>query len=633
MEWFGYTGRILKVNLTTGKIKVLMEHPEDLRKFIGGMGMNCKLFADLYTPKTDPYSSENPLILGTGPMVGTLTPGASRITGITKFPATAAIAVSCGSMSFAFQLKQAGYDHVIIQGQATQPVYLQIIDDDVALCDAGGIWGRDIVETTDWLWAKHESCGVIAIGQAGEHLVRTALALVDKTSTFGRGGLAAVMGSKNLKAIITRGTKGIRVAHPERFTALYKTLFERIRTYPHRKDWHKLGMLRNTPFSAVLGAQGAKEKARQASDRIYLKKLKKHRFACPSCPMGDKDILEIREGEFAGLIDYTSSVINPFFLLLLKDITSYNQAVKAFDIMNRYGLDSLNVPALVDFCTDLYERGILTKEITGLEWKRDFTTLVKVSEMIAFRQGFGNLLADSWRKLAERFEDIEKDMLVVKGLEQVFEPRFLRLGTMEFEQVVNPKGAHVASGGSPTYMAPGRPLTDFEPHFHRMGIPQSAFARIYSPPVKEMGINVGRLTRFAEEWYTILTSQGICARAQMNRFWSLNLVTAFYNAITGFDLQASDLRTAAERTWNLLKLLNAKEGFSRRDDTFPDQWFKPLQFGDLEVQFQDFFGGVVITPEIAIQLIDDYYDERGWNPQTGLPTPEKIKELGLTPYL
>ncbi|NVM27704.1 MAG: hypothetical protein HWN65_02590 [Candidatus Helarchaeota archaeon] len=629
MDWKGYTGNILKVNLTTQDISIEQEDPEDLKKFIGGIGMNCKLAADLFKPNTEPLSPENIVIVGTGPLVGTITPGASRIVGISKFPATNAIANSCGSMSFGFHLKQAGFDHLILSGKSEHPTYLQIWNDKIELRDAAQMWGRDIVDATDFLRTKYGQCGVIAIGQAGENLVKSAMALVDKTATFGRGGLGAIMGSKNLKAVVAKGTKGIQIADNEKFKELFKKQFERIRNYPYRKAWHKLGMQRGAPISALLGGLGDKKRSRHCNERTYLKKLKKRRFACPSCPMGDKDILEIKEGDFSGLIQYTTSVFNPFMLFLFQNVNTYNEAVKAFDLMNRYGLDSLEIPVMLEFCTDLFERGILTKEMTGVEWKRDFDTLMNTIEMIARREGFGNILADGWQKLADLYEDIEKDMLVIKGLAQVFEPRIMRLGTMEFEQVVNPKGAHVASGGSPTYFASGRPPDTFKPHFYRMGIPESAFDRIFSPPLKEMGINIGRLTRFAEDWYTVLTSLGLCARAQMNRFWGLESVTAFYNAVTGFDLHPDDLRLAAERTWNLLKILNAKEGFSRKDDKFPEQWFHSLQFEKLEVKFQDFYGVTEITPEIAGQLLDDYYDERGWDRKTGLPTPHKIKELDL----
>ncbi len=633
MDWKGYTGNILKIDLTVDKISIIKQNVDNIKQFIGGLGINTKLAADLIKPKIDPLSSENVIIIGVGPLVGTITPGASRTVGSTKFPATGAIAYSCGSMSFGFNLKHSGFDHIIISGKAEDPVYLVILNEHIELIDASDIWGKDIVESTNFLQKKYSESGVIAIGQAGENLVYGSLALIDKTSTFGRGGLGAVMGSKNLKAIVTKGSRGISIANPKEFNQLYKKLFERIRKYPQRESWHELGMLRSLPVGMILKASGQHKKARQCSERVYLKKLKKRRIACPSCPMGDKDILELQEGNFKGLINYTSSVINPFLMFTLDDLNTYDEAIKSFDLVSRYGLDSLTITSLLKFCTHLYEKGILTKENTGIEWKSDYRTLVQLIEMIVYRKGFGNILADGWKSLAETYKSVENEMLIVKGLDIIFEPRFLRLGTMEFEQVVNPKGAHVASGGSPTYLGAGGSIDKFKMHFDRMGVPNSAIGRLFTPPLKEMVVNVGRLTRYSEDWYTVLTSLGICARAQMNRFYGLELVTDIYNAVTGFNMQLDDLRIAAERTWNLLKIMNIKEGFSRKDDKFPEEWFKPLKFGENILKFQDFFGETIITPEVANQLLDDYYDERGWDKIRGIPMQEKIKELSLEMYL
>ena len=632
MEWNGYTGNILNVDLTEDKLSVIKQNSNDLKQFIGGFGMNCKLGSTRIRPTADPFAPENFIIIGVGPLVGTITPGASRTAGISKFPATGAIANSCGSMSFGFHLKNAGYDHIVISGKAEKSAYLQIIDEHVELRDAKDIWGQDIVETTDFLWKKHGSSAVIAIGQAGENMVRGALTLIDKTSTFGRGGLAAVMGSKNLKAIVVQGTKGISIAHPKEFNQVYKKIFERIRNYPQRQSWHEVGMLRSLPIGLMLTAQGQKKKARQVSDRNYLKKLKKRRIACPSCPMADKDILEIKEGEHCGLIQYTSSVINPFLMFTLKDLSTYDEVIKIYDLINRYGLDSLTITALFELFTRLHEKGIITEETLGFEWKSDYETLAKVVEMIAYRKGLGDTLAGSWWEIGKKFK-VEEKILAVKGLDVIFDPRFMRLGTMEFEQVVNVKGAHVASGGSPTYATSGGSMERFETHFKRMGIPDPAIKRIFKPLREEMMINVPRLTRYSEDWYALLTSMGLCARAQMNRFYSMENVTNFYNAVTGFDMSQEDLRLAAERSWNLLKILNAREGFSRKDDKFPKEWFNNLKYGDNELQLHDFFGTTAITPTIANQLLDDYYDERGWNVEDGLPSQEKVKELGLEPYM
>ena len=632
MDLYGYTGNILDVNLTNNKISVITENPDDLRKFIGGSGMNCKLGAERLIPRTDPLSPENLVIVGTGPLVGTITPGASRSVGFSRFPATGAIANSCGSMGFGFNLKQAGFDHIIISGRSEKPVYLLVWDDHIELCDARHLWGQDIVDTTNSLWKQYESSGVIAMGQAGENLVYGALALIDKTTTFGRGGLGAVMGSKNLKAIVSKGSKGISVADPKEFNKLFKKQIERIRNYVHRDSWIKLGMLRGTPISMGLAAAGHTDKAQQASQRTYLKKIKKRRIACPSCPMADKDILEIREGEFSGTINYTSSIINPFFMLSVEGLDTYNQAVKMFDIINRYGLDSITIANLFQFISNMYEKGIITEDDIGFQWNRDYKTILRLVESITKREGFGNLLADGWKKLAEINETIANEMITVKDLGQFFDPRTTRLGTMEFEQVVNVKGAHVASGGSPTYMGAGGSMEDFRIHFKRMGVPDSATSRLFSPPKKEMGVNVGRLTRYSEDWYTVLTNLGLCARAQMNRFWGIETTTAFYNAVTGFDISIEEMRKAAERTWNLLKLMNVKEGFSRKDDQFPKEWFKPIKLGAHMAELKDFTGTTNITPEIANLLIDDYYDERGWNKNNGSPTAEKIKELGLEKF-
>jgi len=634
MDWYGYTGNILNVNLTDNKIWIEQEDKNDLKRFIGGIGMNCNLGAELLIPKIDPLSTKNVIILGTGPLVGTLTPGTSRTVGFSKFPATGAVANSCGSMSFGFNLKQAGYDHVVISGKSESSVYLLIEDDHIELVSANDLWGSDIVETTNKLWKKHQGCGVIAIGQAGENKVFGALTLIDKTATFGRGGLGAIMGSKSLKAVVAKGTKGILIAHPKEFNKLFKKQFKRIANYPQRDSWIELGMLRSLPVNMMLAAKGERKKARQATDKYYLKNLKKKRIACPSCPMGDKDILEIRDGEYSGLINYTSSVINPYLMLILDGLESADQAVKVFDLISRYGLDALTITALFQFLGTMYEKSILTKEDIGFEWKNDYQTLIHLIEIISKRKGdFGNLLADGWKEIAKFNETLANEMLTVKGLDVVFEPRFLRLGTMEFEQVVNPKGAHVASGGSPTYVGAGGSMEKFKRHFTRMGVPDSAVERLFIPPVEGMRVNVGRLTRYSEDWYTILTSLGICARAQMNRFWSLELATEFYNAVTGFNLENDDLRVAAERTWNLLKVLNSKEGFTRKNDKFPSEWFKPLKFGPSTLEFKDFFGATVITHDIANQLLDDYYDERGWNKKDGLPTKEKIYQLGLAQFL
>lgn len=634
MEWKGYTGNILNVNLTDNKISLLKLNLDDVRNFIGGLGINTKIAAELIKPKIDPLSPENHIIIGAGPLVGTIIPGSSRTVANCKFPATGANAYSCGSMSFGFNMKQAGYDHIIISGRAERPSYLVIWDDHVELCSASDLWGKDIITTHNKLEKLYESCGTIIIGQAGEHLVFYSLSLIDKIATLGRGGFGAVMGSKNLKAVVAKGSKGLHIADPERFNKLYTTLFERIKNYPLRESWHALGMLRSLPVGMLFKVSGQDEKAKQCNEKEYLKNLKRRRIACPSCPMGDKDILNPEEHDPKGLSYYATSIINPFLMFAdLNDLKSNYEAILAHDRCNQYGLDYMMVVAILNYCNKLHENGLLNKKDIGIEWKLDFETLVILIEKIAYRKGFGDILASAFNELVNTYGNLNYLIPLVKGLDIVFEPRLFHLGTMEFEQVVNPKGSHVASGGSPTYAGAASSINKFHTHFNRMGIPSFAIERIFKPSIPEMKINVGRLTRYAEDWYSILTSLGLCARAQMNRFYSLSSVTELFNAVTGLEMDPEDIRIAAERTWNLIKLMNMKEGFSRKDDRFPEEWFRPLKFGQKTFEFLDFFGEISITPNIANQLLDDYYDERGWDNITGNPTDKKVIELGLKRFL
>ena len=604
---YGYSGNVLFVDLTTGKIETEPLDEELIRDFIGGLGINLKLAYDLIKPGTDPLSPENPIVIGTGPLTGTVVPASSRMYITTKMPISGAIGWAGGAMSFGCMLKNAGYDHVIVTGKAKNPVYLNINDDTVSIEDASHLWGSDTNQTTEGLWKTHKNSGIISIGQAGENLVKFAIALVDRISTVGRGGFGAVMGSKNLKAIVSSGTKGVKVSDKKRLMESYGQLFERIKKYPLREDWVKFGLIRSIPV---------------VPKDLYLNKLKKGRIACPSCPIADKDVIEICEGEFSGLVSYSASVVNAYQLGVI-GTGSYDKAIKCFDVINRYGLDAIMVTNLFIFISDLYKHKIITdKDTDGWAPKSDFDKIVKLLQDISYRRGFGDTLADGFEGIIDRFgKESAEYTSVVKGQGLIVDPRMLRLGTLEFEQFINPRGSHDASGGSPTYFSPGRKLEDFRKHFDRTGIPLDAVERIFVPPEENMGISVGRLTRYAEDWFTVMGSLGICVRAQMNRFYSAKLCAELYSSVTGIETNREELMKAAERSWNVLKAANVREGFDRKDDKFPEQLLKS--------RILYFYGNVKLTRELVDKLLDDYYDERGWDIKKGIPLREKLIELGL----
>jgi len=623
MEMGGYAGNVLHVDLTKNEIEREPLDPELAKSFIGGLGVNVKFAYDLIKPGTDPLSPRNVIIIGAGPLVGTIAPGSSRVYAVAKFPINNTIGwAGGGGMSFGCMLKNAGYDHVIIKGRAAEPVFLKISDDDVKICDAEGLWGKETNKTADELWKKHgRQAGIISIGQAGENLVKFAMAYIDKTSTLGRGGFGAVMGSKNLKAIIARGTKGVRVSDSKRFMKLCDELFERIKKYPRLKEWQDFGLLVSLPF---------------LPKELYLEKLKKARICCTSCPIGDKDVIQIKEGEFKGLTAYTSSVVNMVMPMLLG--LPYDKAVKCSALLDDYGMDMFEFFAVLDFVNKLYDNGMITKEYLESKIEYDVESLAEWARKIAYREGVGDVLAEGSRAVINEFgKESEKFAPpMAKGLTTYIGPGIWdRFGTLELDQILSPRGSHVGSGGSPTYFTV-RPLEQFITHFDRMGIPEDAVKRIMPEPrdwpwgvqtglvspEEKMGLNVGRLTRYSEDWFTALACLGTCARAQINRFYSAKTCAELYSAATGIEIDRKELMRRAERVWNLLKAANVREGFSRKDDKPPESWFeKPT--------FMDYTGKVEITREIANKFLDYYYEERGWDVKKGIPTREKLLDLGL----
>lgn len=637
MRYYGYAGQILYVDLSTGESK---SEPLDLelaRKFIGGFGLSTKLAYDLIPPGIDPLAPENAIIFGAGALAGTMAPGSSRLVVSTKFPETNTVSYGNGSMTFAPRLKFAGYDQLVITGRAAKPVYLRISDNGVELCDASHLWGKDLCETTEELWRTHGTkSSVIAIGQSGENLVKISVALVDETASIGKGGLPAVMGSKNLKAIVVGGSRGIEVADPARFMKAINQTLERVREYPLRDDWIKVGINKVLTTFIQKGIECNDETEvypRQKANElygfeVYLNKVKQGRMSCPSCPMGDKEILGVKEGNYKGLVSYASGfTARNLDFGIHCGVDSYDKIVKCMDIANRWGVDIHSFSRCIEYAVHLFEMGVITEADTdGLVLKRDFDTTCKLLEQTAFRKGFGDVLADGQLGLIKKFgHRAEKQAGQIKGLEVAFEPISGGVGSMEFAQVVSPRGGHHQAGGSPAY-APDQPKEQFARHCLRMGSSPEAVARIFDSP---FGVDIGRLTKFAEDWYSVLSSLGLCVRAQLNRFYSINLNAELYSAATGIEMTPAELIRTGERAWNLLKASNVKEGFSRKDDRFPDRWFEPIKGEHGEEIRLHHYWGKPLTREDTEKMLDSYYDERGWDKSTGLPTRQKLVELGL----
>jgi aldehyde:ferredoxin oxidoreductase len=625
MSTFGYMGKALHVDLTTGEYETKALDLNAARDYMGGLGLNAFLMDQTYHSGTDPLSPDNPIILGAGPLVGTGTPGAAKIVATTRFPLNGTISESVGSMRFALNLKGAGFDHLIITGRSKKPVVLVLEDDRASFVDAKELWGNDIFETTDALKKSHagRKSSVIAIGPAGENSVAFSLALVDKASTIGRGGLGAVMGSKNLKAFVAMGDQRPMVHDPEKLKALLSGIRERLKRFKNHPRVLELGIMENwNNYTHQLFAcrnftrTFSPEKATELYGPDVYRSFKMKRFGCPSCFTPDKDYLEVREGPHKGFKTTTTSYLNSVTIGHLFDLNQPSDktvGLRFLDRLDRMGLDMFAFGIMLDFLVTMCEEGKLDPARFDLPLKREEETLEKWVTAIASRKGSGDVLARGWRALLEELgQEYETEAPIIKDCDVFWEPRLVGLGTMEFEQIVSLKGARSASGGSPTYL-PGQTeenLPLFRRHLDRMGADGGAIDRIMDSP---LGFNVGRMTRYAEDWYTILSSLGICNRHFNNRFYSYELCQKLFSAVTGFEVDENHLRESAVEIWNTLKRLNQKEGFGIADDRPPEIWFKPMKGAEGQsLVLRDYFGKTELGREDITRLVEDYYDERGW---------------------
>lgn len=617
----GYMGKILYVDLTSGRVR---EEPLELslvEKFLGGYGINNWLAYQTIPLHADPLSPENAIIVGAGPFTGTIIPGAAKLEVTTKFPINGAFATASGGGGFPLRLKSCGYDHVVITGEAPFPAYLLLSGQGPELRDASELWGKDNYDTIDLLRGRHEPCSIVPIGPAGENLVSLSITSVDKAATVGRGGLPAVMGAKRLKAMVAcQGNHGVSVANRQRFVRLVNALHERILKWPGRADLMEKGLMEGG--YTVSSSYACATEVPPGIEQPYIQL--RMRLACPSCTQGEKSRVCLPDGDFAGVMSYM-----PHFWMENfggEGRQAHDRAIKYSDTLNRLGLCHMNFSHLFLFACRLYQEGVISRQDAGgIELKPNLDTALRVAELTAHREGLGEVFAQGLVPTAQQFGEAALRRLThVKGQAIVFDARLKGLGTMEFSQVINHRGSHVAAGGSPAY-APNRPLSDFLRHGERMGADPDALKRA----VGEGGFNPGRYTKFSDDWFALFHCLGLCNRAFLNRFYHINSIADLYQALTGREVSGRELMKAAERAFNLGKFLNTRVGFNRKDDAPPCAWFEPLQRQGKEYRFSDYYGTKTLTPADVDRFLDDYYEERGYDPHNGNPTPGILAELGV----
>jgi aldehyde:ferredoxin oxidoreductase len=636
MVYHGFAGTTLFVDLATKKIDMKSLDLSLAAKFIGGWGMDLRMAYSLIKSGETPLSAINPIIISAGPLVGTMFPSAAKIVATTKLPLTGTIAGAVsGSRRFGFMLKSAGYDQLIITGKSENPVYLEVIDDRISICDAKHLWGRkDSYEVSDELMNEGKN-GIIAIGAAGENLVSFSLCLVDKNYHLGRGGLGAVMGSKKLKAIVVRGTGGISIREKRKFMNLVGRIRKQILNHPSFEKMKDLGTMAGWETYIETMNEGNWDK--DTYDKFYgfqnFAKVKTKILACTACMLPCAVSYEIKSGEFKGHGTQTGHFDVIAAMGHRLEIADYRDAIELMDLLNRCGLCCMTFSGLVDFVTRLFEQGTITRHQTGgLELKRNLNTYILLANIISRREGFGNILADGWKTTSQILGiDSSTEYLQgrgeVKGADSIYDARFRSFDAISITQIVHPRGAHSASAHSAS-INPLQSIDVVRKDCKKMGVDTEALNRIFDPS-NPLGFSAGRLARHAEDAYAVYNSLGICTIYAVLGVLSIEILAEAYSAATGIQTSARELKKAGELVHNLLKVLNVREGFERKNDVIPEIWLKPRKTPDGLVKMKDYYGKKVLTRNDVHEILDEYYDERGWELDRGRPTKEKLIELGL----
>lgn len=614
-----YLGQTLKVDLSTGKVATEPLDNALVQKFVGGFGVISWNAYNLIPRGVDPLSAENPIVFGAGALGGTLAPGSSKIMAVTRFPVNGTIGMASGG-SGGDTLRYAGYHQFTVVGKAPSPVVLKIWDDDIELLPAGELWGKDIAQTTDQLKKQFgDECTVIAIGPPGERLSTISMAFVNKGGNLGKGGLGAVMGSKNLKAILIRGTRGVRVSDVKRFTRTVDPLFEAMLKLPYRNDWLGMGV-----SISYWGRRSTWSKTPSEAQDPYgtaeFEKVWRWYFTCPTCPMSCKAWVETPGGRMAPL----SGTMLP--VRIWREFAGGNvgMAYQLSDLCNRNGIDHWEVAGLIKLLITLFQDGVINLEDTdGLALKKDYETVAQLLDKLVRREGIGDLIADGIPALVKAFgKEVTERAVLIKGVHPLEDPRRHFHG-WSVDEIVNPRHPVGQPGNSPAFFG-GRPLQEFVKYLERLHVPREAIERVCA----SNSVNMARLTRYAEDFYSTCSCLGVCIRVPLVQTYSLESMAELWSAASGLEISPAELMKAGERAWNIIKMANVREGFSRKDDKIPQAFLQPLVVEGKTFTLKDYYGNP-LSQEAIERLIDDYYQERGWTTAEGIPTREKLTELGL----
>jgi aldehyde:ferredoxin oxidoreductase len=617
----GYFGKQLRISLDTKETRVEEIDSAVLKKYLGGVGYGARVLYDEIKKGIDPLSPDNKIVFATSPLTANNIPGGGSIMLCFKSPLTHIWGESrCGG-DFGPDMRRAGFDALIIEGRAPEPVFLVINDDDVSLRPAGHLVGEKvtakIARIRDEL--NDPKISVMCIGPAGEKLVKIATVMLAHRAA-GRCGAGAVMGSKNLMGIAVKGSRQAKVANPEKMKTAIKNAMNIIRESETAAGFKEHGTPGDMGPNDAAGDWPTKNwhsnswgKGEELYDKFFEQHLVKNNGCYRGCPIACGRIADVKTGKFETPAHEGSEYesLSAFTAFVLNE--NIEAAVHSTYLCNEYGIDTISAGALIAFAMECYENGILTKEDVAdmdLSWGNP-DVLPELVRMISLREGIGDILAEGVKVAAEKIgKGSEEFAIHGKGLEApAHDPR-------------SGKALAVTYGTASRGLCHIQPLEGMAYDSGKLdwglreyGIPDPNSVDRWDEKGK------GQIVKVLQDGLVLPDILNTC-KFFMYAGITLGNLAELLSASTGWDITGRDLLKVGERVLNLQRLFNMREGLSRKDDILPERIKQQPAFGFYEKEEQcaikDFEG-----------MLDEYYAARRWDIRTGMPSKEKLKELGL----
>jgi aldehyde:ferredoxin oxidoreductase len=616
---FGYNGMIFRVDLDRDTVS--KESPDLLfyRRYMGGWGFIAYYLLRETKPGMNPLAPENILVIAPGVVTGAPIACSGRGAIGAKSPLSGAFGAAEAGGFFSAELKHAGCDCIVVDGRSEKPVYLWIDDGELEIRDAGHLWSLDTGDALDKI-RDEQSCPnakAAMIGLAGENLARVACVMDGEKDAYGRGGLGAVMGSKNLKAVAAHGTMRANVADPDRLRSHARELAKNLKDDPSQLHlWGTGGDLTSMVMEGNLPTRNFRDGNFPSPKRISSMYWKEHgeligMEGCYACPIRCKKVVKISEPwevnpRYGGPEYETEASLGSNC-----GVEDEKAIFKGNELCNRYSLDTIETGATIAFAMECFENGVISKEDTGgLELRfGNGEAMVKMVKMIANREGLGDLLAEGTKRAAMKLGgDAMKYSIQVKGQEvPMHEPRLKR--ALGVGYAVSPTGADHVHNLHDTAITTEGGLSMFRP-----------FGLLEPLPLQDLGPKKIQALMYRQHLVAMLNSIGFCFFYLFQPKASPIDVTAIVRAVTGWDTSTVELMNMGKRALTMARVYNLREGFTAEDDWLPPRFFSPATSGPLS--------NTAVKPDKLRNAIQTYYMMMGWD-HNGVPTRTTLEQLDI----